>query len=477
MNGWIKRLLVCSLVLVICISLVPTPARSAPQPQEGQAVYVVQAGDSLGQIALRFNVNLSDLKAANNISDADILHEGDRLVIPGLEWASGTLVTSKVPYGETLESLSRKIGTEPANLARLNHITSPEELYAGLSLITIESTQTITPGLRVSLAPGQSFLELAAIHGMNLYELAASNDISSTLTTLPGQVLRVPGIADGGPGALPGEIQSLSLDTVPPIQGEVMEMHMQAAEGVTATGTIAGRTFSFFSDGSGAYVALQGIHAMQAPGFYPLTIQGALADGTPFGFSQSVYIKTGDWLFDIPLTVDPVTVDPENTKPEDDLWKSLSTPATPQKQWDGMFAFPSTLLPVDYCLETYDCFPSLFGSRRSYNGSGYKFYHTGLDIAGQIGYDILAAAEGTVVFAEELTVRGGATVIDHGWGVYTAYMHQSEILVKAGDHVTPGQLIGKVGATGRVQGPHLHWEVIVGGVPVDPIYWLERAYP
>lgn len=78
---------------------------------------------------------------------------------------------------------------------------------------------------------------------------------------------------------------------------------------------------------------------------------------------------------------------------------------------------------------------------------------------------------------ESLTVRGNATVIDHGWGVYTAYLHQSEPLVEVGDWVETGDLIGLVGETGRVTGPHLHWEVIVAGVQVDPLQWLERAYP
>jgi murein DD-endopeptidase MepM/ murein hydrolase activator NlpD len=82
-----------------------------------------------------------------------------------------------------------------------------------------------------------------------------------------------------------------------------------------------------------------------------------------------------------------------------------------------------------------------------------------------------------VVFAGPLTVRGNSTIIDHGRGIYTAYLHQSEILVKPGDLVSTGQVIGKVGGTGRVTGPHLHWEVWNGGVQVDPMDWLEQSYP
>jgi murein DD-endopeptidase MepM/ murein hydrolase activator NlpD len=68
-------------------------------------------------------------------------------------------------------------------------------------------------------------------------------------------------------------------------------------------------------------------------------------------------------------------------------------------------------------------------------------------------------------------------MIDHGEGVYSAYMHQSEILVNEGDYVEAGQLIGRVGNTGRVEGPHLHFEVLVGDVQVDPIAWLNGDFP
>src|SRR4030066_387714 len=99
---------------------------------------------------------------------------------------------------------------------------------------------------------------------------------------------------------------------------------------------------------------------------------------------------------------------------------------------------------------------------------------TRLYFCGQVGDPIYAAASGVVVFADTLTVRGKATMIDHGWGVYTAYMHQSKIYVSVGEHVDKGQLIGLVGNTGRVEGPHLHFEVLVGGVEVNPLDWLNR---
>ncbi|HEY5270928.1 MAG TPA: M23 family metallopeptidase, partial [Anaerolineales bacterium] len=75
------------------------------------------------------------------------------------------------------------------------------------------------------------------------------------------------------------------------------------------------------------------------------------------------------------------------------------------------------------------------------------------------------------------TVRGNATIIDHGQGVYSGLYHQAEIYVSAGDHVTAGQLIGKIGDTGRVTGPHVHWDLWVNGIQVNPTQWLNETFP
>ena len=98
-----------------------------------------------------------------------------------------------------------------------------------------------------------------------------------------------------------------------------------------------------------------------------------------------------------------------------------------------------------------------------------------------------AAAPGKVVFAGRLEVRGCAIMIDHGWGVYTAVMHlQADpttkecigVQVQQGQQVETGQLIGLVGNTGlRTTGSHLHWEVLVGGVQVDPLPWMSQQFP
>ncbi len=77
--------------------------------------------------------------------------------------------------------------------------------------------------------------------------------------------------------------------------------------------------------------------------------------------------------------------------------------------------------------------------------------------------------------AEFFEVRGNVVIIDHGHGVFSQYAHLSEFYVQPGQFVERGQLIGAAGATGRTNGPHLHFEIIVNGTPVDPIRWLALA--
>jgi len=161
-------------------------------------------------------------------------------------------------------------------------------------------------------------------------------------------------------------------------------------------------------------------------------------------------------------------VEPAVTVPEMDAVNQVVAPVTPEKYWQGAFKSPSP---------TPDCISSTFGRLRSYNGSDFIYFHSGTDFCGGEQTRIFAAADGVVVFTGALTVRGNATIIDHGRGVYTGYWHQSKILVNVGDHVTAGQTIGMVGATGRVTGPHLHFEVFAGGVQVDPAEWLAGKYP
>lgn len=111
---------------------------------------------------------------------------------------------------------------------------------------------------------------------------------------------------------------------------------------------------------------------------------------------------------------------------------------------------------------------SLFGRGRTFNGES-RGRHRGTDFSGVRGAAVQAANRGVVVLADELYYAGRAVYVDHGAGVVTAYMHLDRATVSVGDTVAHGQLIGRVGASGRVTGPHLHWSAYFGRVSFDPL--------
>ncbi len=108
-----------------------------------------------------------------------------------------------------------------------------------------------------------------------------------------------------------------------------------------------------------------------------------------------------------------------------------------------------------------------FGARRVYNGKTTGF-HAGLDMAAPQGTPVAAAADGRVALAGDLYFSGGTVLLDHGGGLFTQYMHLSRVDVKDGDVVKKGAIVGLVGATGRVTGPHLHWGARLNGARVNP---------
>ena len=445
------------------------------QPAFAQAsgpVYIVQPGDTLSLIASRFNVTLNDLVAANPSLDPNLLAQGQQIVIPGLEGVTGVLETEIISFGDSLRSLSRRNQVDDAQLKKLNRLVSPTELYVGISLIVPTQAEQEPLSTRLTALTGESLLELAVRQGSDPWTLASVNKLDGTWTALPGDVLYSP--LPGGQGSatgLPSAFVRASIDPLPLKQGSTEVIRVLANEGVTLSGMLVDKPLQFFAS-NGDQVALQGVHALQDPGVYPLLMEATLSDGSKQSFEQMVLVTSGDYLSeDIPLN-DPSTLDPAVTEPELQNITAVTAPATPTRFWDDVFTSPAVYM---------DCFTSRYGTRRLYRVINSDFeipgFHTGLDFCGGEGLQILAPATGKVVFAAPLTVRGNATIIDHGWGVYSGFWHQSQIAVNVGDMVETGQVIGFVGGTGRVTGAHLHWEVWVNGVQVNPLDWLNQAYP
>lgn len=454
----------CVILLFVLLS---TNVALAQDQQEEGPIYIVQSGDTLSTIATRWSVAQQALISANQLDNPDQLFAGQELILPGIDWIDGVLLPQRMPYGETLLSLSRQYRLSPALLARLSRLTSPSQLFVSYPITLPSQRGEDTSNIRSVVAPGRSLIEMAASSGSNPWTMTAENRLAGTWDVVPGDVLLVPGTDQSGPGALPSPITLLDFPTEGLVQGKTIAINVNAEGDFTLQSEMMGQSLDFYRQADGTYTTLLGVHALAEPGLTPVTIRGEFSDGTPFSFTQSVAVVDGNYGFET-LTVDEALLDDELSESELEFIRSLATVATPEKLWAGFFQAPS---PYS------DTYNSFFGTRRSYNGGVYESYHSGLDFGGGLGVEIFAPATGEVVLAGPLEVRGNATLINHGWGVYSAYYHQSEIRVQEGDIVAPGQVIGIVGNSGRSTGAHLHWEIWVGGVQVDPLDWLVRPYP
>jgi murein DD-endopeptidase MepM/ murein hydrolase activator NlpD len=208
--------------------------------------------------------------------------------------------------------------------------------------------------------------------------------------------------------------------------------------------------------------ALLGVDLEKAPGKYSFTISGKTQSGEEVSCAIGVVVTEGHFATES-LTVKKQFVEPNpeqeaRAEAEQKRLRAIYDTVTPERLWTGAFRMP---LDGDFK-------GSNFGKRRVLNGKPGS-PHGGTDFPAPTGTPVHAAQDGRVVLAEELYFSGNTVVVDHGLGIYTFYCHFSEIDAKVGDAVEAGTLLGKVGATGRVTGPHLHWALEVGHARVSAL--------
>jgi len=208
--------------------------------------------------------------------------------------------------------------------------------------------------------------------------------------------------------------------------------------------------------------ALLGVDLEKAAGKYEFTVTGQLQGGELVNCRAMVAVKEGHFATEN-LTVKKQFVEPNpeqeaRAAKETKRLREIYDRVTPERLWDGPFRAP---LEGEFK-------GSNFGRRRVLNGHPGT-PHGGVDFPAPTGTPVYAAQKGRVVLAEELFFSGNSVIVDHGLGIYTFYCHFSEIEAKVGDEVVAGTVLGKVGATGRVTGPHLHWGLTVEHARVNAL--------
>ena len=215
-----------------------------------------------------------------------------------------------------------------------------------------------------------------------------------------------------------------------------------------------------------------------------LAVVGVDLDTTPGAHQVDVTFRYGDGHTRV--EPQPITVEKKQfptTKLEvEDRYVELSAEdqARADAEAEETLAIYATLTPEVYWTEPFHA-PIAgavdgrnFGHRRVFNGQA-RNPHAGADLRAKTGTPVYAANRGRVVLAKELFYSGNAVFIDHGEGLYSSYLHLSEIKVAPGTMVERGALLGLSGATGRVTGPHLHWGVRIIDARVDPFSLLKLA--
>jgi murein DD-endopeptidase MepM/ murein hydrolase activator NlpD len=217
------------------------------------------------------------------------------------------------------------------------------------------------------------------------------------------------------------------------------------------------RTVRLFPQSNGGSQGLMPIAVADVPGAYEIKFQAE--DGAALASAKLTIRPTKFPTQNVVLApqIEALHSTPEDIQTLTEFRKNVSD----VKYWEDPLVAP---VP--------GCILSPFGVKRLHNGKPTGEFHAGIDQRSPAGRPVHAVAAGTVKIAQPFAVLGGTVAIDHGQGLETMYLHMEKLLVEPGAQVKKGEVIGYVGATGRANGPHLHWVIDVNGVPVNPQQWV-----
>src|ERR1700686_5180321 len=262
----------------------------------------------------------------------------------------------------------------------------------------------------------------------------------------------------------------LHLSSADPTQGSLLLLDLRSASQPVSEvkATWDNREIPFWqapkpSEKSAAiWRALLGVDLELKPENYALTLTAKTESAKEISCSATIDVKQGKFATES-LKVAPNFVEPNpeqlaRAEAERQRLRAIFATITPERLWEGSFRYPLARITTG----------GNFGKRRILNGQPGS-PHSGVDFPAPAGTPVYAAQRGRVVLAEPLYFSGNTVILDHGLGLYTLYGHFSQIDVKPGDLVETGAVLGKVGATGRVTGPHLHWGLTVNRARVDAL--------
>lgn len=365
-----------------------------------------------------------------------------------------------VAPGDTWVALSWRFRTSVAELQSLNPHPNPlRQPVIGDAILVPEHDAATAPQGTIVRPFSGGLLAISARYGLNPWALALLNNRPHPYRPVLHDTVMIP-VGTDPPRELPSGFHDLELSSVPARPGRAIAWRGKLPPVTDLQTKLGAESMLAFVNGD-RVVALGGTGAFYGTSAPELLIQ---ADSDP-GWVQPWRFVDDVWDYDqVTLTGAAAAIDQAAIVAERERLSQIWAIASPLPQWGGPFQLP---------LQDYLSVSSNYGARRSYNGGPYRTYHEGVDFSAYRGTPVFAVAGGTVVLAEELYVRGGAVIIDHGLGVFSGYYHMSAVHAAAGQPIQAGELLGEVGSSGLSSGNHLHWDLLVGGIWVDAAAWRE----
>ena len=467
-NQWWRWSLISFFLLTVWLSSAkPTRAQEAV----GLSLYFVKADDTLESIAAELGMTPALLRSINALTEPR-LTPGQDLLVPLMQ----TVFEHRVRAGDTLYGIANLYDISASEIAAFNDMQIDDIIYVGQLLrlrapFAAANGQLRNPFLLVhSVAAGESLSQIAVRYAIPLAELAAANEMEESALLPVGARLRIPGWeVPLAPAGLPVAVEAVELRPATLSEGRIVRLRLQTKKPATLSARFLGREITAHAqdDGHDHYLLLPA-PMFTEPGLHFIDMKLFVENEAEASFSLQVQVLSGHYPEEqITLLPDRAELlSSEIEEAEDERVRNVMSFVQPWRSFGGGMQAPAA-----------GSISSYYGSLRSYNGGPFNRFHSGTDYDAPRGSVIFAAAPGRVVLVERLAIRGLASIIDHGWGVYTGYWHQENVTVGLGQQVNAGQIIGAVGRSGRVSGAHLHWELWVNGVPVDPLQWLEEPFP